>query len=189
MEKVKFETFTVYIVSFFIYAGYYIGLSIIFTTENQYLSRFYSIPLRLGLSFIMLYFIYKSRHVFLNNYKVILLLLYFSFYYIIKILYTENSGAYLVRPWYEYILFYFIYCLIPFLYFSSIDYNKYYNTILNAFLQSGIILGLLSLIIFKDALTGGGVGRISMLSHETGKEVISPLALAYSGALTFLLSL
>lgn len=110
----------------------------------------------------------------------------FSLMYIFKVLYTENLGWVMGRQWEEYILFYMSYVFIPYLFYSSIDIGKYKRTIINAIILSGFLLGVLTIFFYRDVILSGDLARISMLSSETGQEVISPLALSYSGALTIL---
>lgn len=174
----------VWLVSFFLFPGYYIGLSFLYYFNIPHLSRFYSVPLRITLSFLMLYFIVKNKKRLKKN---SLIFVVFSLLYIFKIIYSEIIGAELSRKWFEYIFYYISYSFLPFFFFISLDFKKYKGLILNALILSGVLLSVISTIMFREVLLTGGIGRISQLTYETGKEVISPLALAYSGALTILL--
>lgn len=189
LQTSRLEKGIIYIVSFFLYSGYYVGLSLLFATGRSELSRYYSIPLRLMLCVLMVYYI-SMNYTKIKKYKTIFLFfILFSLLYFLKILYTENLGWKMKSNWVEYIFYYTSYCFLPFLFYSFIDFKKYKKTILNALIFSGFLLGGLSLFVFKDVLQSGGIGRISLLTYETGEAVISPLALAYSGALTIILCL
>lgn len=183
----KLENKIIYIISFFLFSGYYVGLSMLFATGNSELSRYYSIPLRVILCILMLYFI-KNNYTKIRRGATSLVLL-FSLLYVLKVLYTEGLGWEMRNHWLEYIFYYTSFCLLPFTFYSLVDFKKHINTILSALIFSGFLLGGLSLFVFKDVLQSGGIGRISQLTYETGEAVISPLALAYSGALTIILCL
>ncbi len=139
----------------------------------------------------MLIIIHKYQKRILNNYysNYLFLFLFFWIIYFLKVLYTEtiiSNG--LGRDWYEYILYSIIYVVIPFVAFFSIDYEKVKNIVLSGFIASGFALGLISTILYGKFLLQG-VGRLNMITYQTGQEVLSPLALSYSGALTLVLCL
>tara|TARA_R110002072_G_scaffold258339_1_gene417010 strand:- start:9493 stop:10674 length:1182 start_codon:yes stop_codon:yes gene_type:complete len=185
----KIEKSIIYIISFFLYSGYYVILSLFFISNQVDLTRFYSIPLRMLLSVLMVFFIFKKWKTLKKSNVAIRVFILFSLLYIFKVLFSENLGSFLSRNWYEYIFYFISYAFLPFLFFSSVDLNKHKNTILNALIFSGFLLSILTVIFFKDVLLTGGVSRINLLTYETEEAVISPLALSYSGALTFLLCL
>ncbi len=189
---IKVQNKYISIVSFFLYSGYYVGLSFFYLLNLKEFSRFYSVPLRLLLSIIMIYVIILYRKNLKKNRFVNILFFLFSFLYVVKVMYTELyflHGIPASRSWIEYIFYYMSYTVLIFMFFSTIDLKKYKDVIINAIIFSGFLLGILSLFIFKEVLLSGGIGRISELEYETGKEVISPLALAYSGSITIVLCL
>lgn len=190
MNDNRFVDRLIFIVVFFVYSGYYAGLALIFSAGFFESSRFYSIPLRLFLVVLMSYIIgkYYKNSKWGPNYSVLTL---FIILYFFKVLYTENlppNKITMGRGWYEYCFYFFSFCVLPFFTFSTIDFRKYKNTILNAFIFSGFALGVLSLFLYKDMLIQG-VGRISMAKYENPEteETLSPLALSYSGAITITL--
>lgn len=187
--KLDVERHIVYSVSFFLFSGYYLGLSLFFISGYQAFSRFYSIPLRAILSALMLYYIFRNISLLRRSSVICYLLLCFSIVYIVKILHSEASNVFLGRDWYEYIFYYLSFSVLPFLFYSSVDFVKYHKYMLSAFMLSGLLLGIISVVAFWDVILSGGVSRISMLTYETGESVISPLALAYSGAITILICL
>lgn len=177
----------IFIVSFFIFAGYYLGLSILFNSGQSSLSRFYSVPLRILLMLLMLYYLKENRNKLWNRNFANVLLFYFTILYVIKVLYTESINAPTAHSWFEYIFYYLSYSLLPFVFFSNVDFIKYKNIIIEAIVLSGFLLGIIMMIFFKNFLGASAVGRISNLTYQTGEAIISPIAIAYSGAITVLM--
>ncbi|WP_150452384.1 O-antigen ligase family protein [Arenibacter lacus] len=182
----------VFFMSFFLYSGYYAGLAIIFALNLSHLSRYYSIPIRAILILVMLYILLKNWRNLLNHKLSIYIGFFVVFWglYTIKVLYTQNLsiGQSLSKDWFEFIFFGLTYVIIPFFTFLSLDLKTYKNTILNGMIFSGFLMGIVSTYIYGDLLISG-VGRISLITYETGESVLSPLALSYAGALTIVLCL
>lgn len=180
----------IFLISFFLYSGYYAGLAIIFSLNLSELSRFYSIPLRVVLGLMMFYLFLKNRDRLINNpfSWTQTVFIVFWVYYTIKVLYSESisTGSDLSRPWFEYIFFALTYVVLPFICFFSLDIEKYKETILNSLIFSGFIMGVFSIYIYGYLLVSG-IGRVSLAIYETGQDVLSPLALSYAGALTIVL--
>lgn len=181
----------VFILSFFSYGGYYVGLGILFALNLSHLSRLYSLPLRVLLMLLSIVLINKYASG-LKKKETWVLFMVFAFwiFYFFKVLLTQNeilSGE-IMRPWAEYIFYGATYSLIPFIAFYLIDFQKYKDEILNGFILSGFLLGVVALYAYGGALTSG-VSRVSHLSYETGQETLSPLALSYTGSMTIALVL
>ncbi len=180
----------IFILSFFGYSGYYVGLAILFSLNMSSLSRFYSIPLRLFLAFLMIICIKKNiaNIKTKKTYFIIALFIFFWILYFLKVLYSENitSLGELSKPWYEFIFFAATYVILPFITFIVIDFERYKSVILEGMIFSGFLLGLVVLYMYGGAL-GTGVGRVSNLAYTTGEAILSPLALSYAGSLTFAL--
>lgn len=180
----------VFFISFFIYCGYYAGLAIIFSLNLVDLSRFYSIPLRIVVTGIMFYILSKNwRNVVNNKFSpYIFLFTGFWIFYSLKVLYSQNLSFNndLSKDWFEFIFFALTYVVIPFFTFLSLDLKHFKNTILDAMIFSGFIMGIVSTYLYGYLLISG-VGRISLITYETGQDVLSPLALSYGGALTIVL--
>jgi len=180
----------IFILSFFSYSGFYVGIAFLFAFNLSELSRFYSIPLRVLLAILMLWVIKKEYNNLIDVKKRRLIVTFLMFWvlYFLKVLYTENVSTVTQtsKPWYEFIFFSITYVILPFITFMSIDYTRYKFTILNAFILSGFLLGLANLYIYGGAL-GTGIARVSELTYKTGDEILSPLALSYSGSLTIVL--
>lgn len=185
MER-KLSRNIVAIVSFFSFSGYYLGLSFFFILNKISLTRYYTIPLRVFLIALMAYGMYRNRDI-INKTYITPIFFIFSVFYILKVMYTENMGFQMTRPWFEYVFYYLSYSFFPFLFFSSINFKKYKKLIIDILILSGFIFGVASIYMFKGVLLSGGIGRISLLTYETGDSIISPLALAYSGSLTIIL--
>src|SRR5690606_13095341 len=118
----------IFIISFFIYSGYYAGLAIMFALNLSSLSRYYSIPMRIIVLVIMLYIIRINwRNLISHKYSLyITLFIVFWLSYFLKVLFTENNSYNLELSiaWYEFIFYSLTYVIIPFLAFLSIDYKK-----------------------------------------------------------------
>lgn len=180
----------IFFISFFIYSGYFAGLAIIFALNLGEISKFYSVPLRLVLSASMVYVICKNWKNLINTKNSIYLFLFVLFWaiYILKVLYTENIAieGQLSKEWHEFIYFSITYVVLPFITYLSIDSKKYTQTILDALIFSGFIMGGISTYLYGSLLSSG-IGRIGLISYETGEDVLNPLALSYAGTLTIAL--
>ncbi|WP_026810762.1 O-antigen ligase family protein [Arenibacter latericius] len=180
----------VFIISFFSYSGYYAGLAILFSLGLGGMSRFYSIPLRLFLLFAMIYLIKNNiDNIKFNKYsKIIPLFIIFWCYYFIKILYTENIDLdfTLGRTWPEYIFYSLSFVIFPFITFTFLSLDKFRKAIVNGFIISGFVLGVIGVYLYGSLLTSG-IGRINLITYQTGEAVLNPLSLSYSGALTIVL--
>ena len=181
----------IYIITFFLYSGYYALLALVISFGLTNNSRFVTVPLRLGTTILMIYscvnFLKNERYK-LKSKIVLLSFMLFWFLYFIKVLISEGKGDSLIRNYYEYIFYALNFCILPFLVFLSIDFNKYKNIILSSFIFSGFLMGLVSFFLYKDILISGGVGRISMARYAGfEQETLSPLALSYAGSLTLAL--
>src|SRR5690606_2536180 len=110
-----------FILSFFAYSGFYVGLAFLFAFNLSELSRFYSIPLRIVLAILMLWVIQKRiQHLFdKDKINLIFLFLLFWGFYMVKVLFTENtiSESAISKPWYEFIFYALTFVILPFLTF------------------------------------------------------------------------
>jgi O-antigen ligase len=137
----------------------------------------------------MLFVIHRNRDKLYRGMSLSLLVfLLFWAVYILKVM--INEGTYpdmnLSRPWEEYIIYSVTYVVAPFITYYTLDFKKFKETILNAIIASGFILGIISIYLYGSYL-GQDLGRLSMIYYITGDQVLSPLALSYSGALTIVL--
>ncbi len=182
----------IFLLSFFAYSGYYVGLAIIYATGLRSLSRIYSLPLRISLGIIaMLILVRHIKNIFTNPYKkYITLFIIFWFIYFIKVLMTQNSvlPGELARNWVEYPFYSITFVILPFLAFASLPFKKYKNDILNGFIYAGVMLGILTTYLYGSLLVRG-IGRLNLITYETGEDVLNPLSLSYSGAVTIILCL
>lgn len=184
LNKNLVKNFIIKYYSFFLFSGFYVGLEVILFTGNEALSRIYTIPVRLVFPIFVLIMI-KANGKFHTNKNTLLVFLLFA-YYLVKVLMSANRyDAVLSRSWFEYILYFLIYCLSTFLFFSNISLNKFLPTVIKTTLFSGFLLSITTIYLYYDVLFSG-LGRINMLQYEEGmneSEIISPLALAYGAAL------
>lgn len=180
----RIERIAVILASFFLYPGYYFGLSIIFKygmSEKSLL--YYTLPVRLLLAVLMLYVVIRSARLIPWGKLSTLSLVGFSVLYVAKIIYTDSLGWSMSKSWIEFISYYLFYFIIPFFFFSSISFSEHKRRILNTVLFSGLLLGVFSIYMFSDALTSGSVTRVSRWTFEDEQSVINPLSLAYSGTI------
>lgn len=182
----------IFVISFFIYGGYYVGLAGIFAFNLGSLSRYYSQPLRILMAILMLYVIHKHRMTlaYHNLSRYIVLFIIFWAFYVVKVLITANNvmAIELEHVWYDYILYPIMYVIIPFITFCSLDIRKYWLNIISGFIFAGFTLGLASIYLYGSFMIGG-IGRINAISYQTGEAVLNPLSMAYTGVLTILLCL
>jgi len=186
--KDKTESNLIYFITFFSYSGYYAGLAIIMSLGLGDYSRLYSVPIRLLLSVLMLYIIIRNTNSFYRNTKkhILVIFVLFWLFYFSKVMLAIDM--YPIRQnWYEYILYSISYCVVPFIMYAFIDFDKHKDKILNAFIHSGFIMAVTCLYVYRDLLTLG-LGRISEIKYiDSDYELISPLALSYVGSLTVVL--
>lgn len=178
----------IYILSFFLFSGYYIGLEIIISLGRTDISRFYSIPIRIIQFLGMFYLIYRGIK---KGLKIdsIFFIISFCILYFLKVFYTENTPIEgneqpLKNNWAEYIFYYFVATFLPILAFASFNFKEYSKYVINGIIFSSFIFALVSIYIYYDAI-GSGVGRISLLVYEdpSQESTISPLALSYGSGL------
>lgn len=172
--------------SFFIFSGYYVLLVILISSGLINSTRTYTIPLRLLTTIIMFFLLFKNLGK--TNKSTLLNICFITFWiiYFMKIVIHKVDLHVLNRSWYEYIFYAVNFCILPFLVFSKIDFNRYKKDILNGLIFSGFMLGVVSLFLYRDIILLG-VGRISDAKYMGFDETLSPLALSYSGSLTLML--
>ena len=112
----------------------------------------------------------------------------FSCLYVIKILFLSINGYSASREWYEYIIYYTMYCVLPFIAFSKLNYGNYKHTLINTLIFSSFVFSLVTIYAYWEILFLG-VGRLSKAIYFNGQETINPLSLAYPAALNVSLSL
>lgn len=179
----------IFIITFFSFSGYYAFLALLISAGLVGVSRDFTVPLRLLLSVLMLFVIITNVK-YKKKYKV-KKLMFFTFtlfwaLYFFKVLQNHLIGVPLMRGWYEYIFYALNFCVLPFFTFSTMNFSKSKDLILNSLIFSGFTLALVTIFLYFDALISG-VGRINMLTYDTGESTISPLALSYSSVLTIFL--
>lgn len=179
------EKFLVGFMTFFIFAGYYVGLTIILSSGNVELSRFYSVPLRVLQFFIGIVYLlnYKKNNIIIRSADWWMFILFI--FYALKVIYTELVlvKVPLNSKWYEYILYFLFFNYSVFLFFRNLDVRKYLNYIVNVLLFSGFLLGCIVIIFYRDILFVSQVGRFGVTIDDNEDALLSPLAVAYSGAL------
>jgi len=188
MKKNKFY----YFISFFTFIGYYAGLTLVIALGYIDLSRYYSLPLRLLLSAVMIYLMVNLRFRYTQsnqfNFKLFWV---FWFIYLLAILKAIAFQTVTLRmSAVEYLGYLFLYNIIPFLFFSLEHNIKTFKIFKNAIITSGVFLAIVS-YIFYGSLLSHGVGRISMAKYMNigFTDVMSPLALSYASSLVITICL
>lgn len=183
-NRIKLISYLVIFMSFFIYGGYYAGLALVLSTGNALLSKLYTLPIR-GISFLIaLAFILNRANKTINIRKIDFLIFLFFAFYVLKVLYTGFivSKGELRNVWYYYILYFLLFNYSVFLFFRNLDIKKYLGLIIETILISGFVLALVVIIFYRDVLFASQVGRFGN-TVKSENVVLSPLAVAYTGAM------
>lgn len=185
LKKYRLEFILVIFMSFFIFAGYYVGLSVILSTGNVNLSRFYSLPIRLLMFIVAVLYLLQSRSKNIKIRLVDILMFLFFFFFTLKAIYTETivNKVELKFEWYEYISYFLFFNYSVFIFFRNLHVRKYLNLIINTLLFSGFLLGIIIIGFYRDILFASQVGRFGASVEGSQGDILSPLAVAYSGAL------
>lgn len=175
---------SLYVASFITFIGYYVVVLLVLYFGTEQVSRLFTVPTRLLAAMLMLLIIFKKG--FDKSYKSTPRLIFavFSFIYLgnVVIDFIFGGQAFASRSSTDMFMYYFIYALVPFYFFSQKKRELDYELIFKALVLSGIILSLASLIAYKDILIGG-YSRISLARYDVSFELISPLSLSYASSL------
>lgn len=177
------QYFFLFLICFFLYGGYYAGLAFVISFLGDGFTSIYSVPVRLVCSLIMLYFIIKNIKNKINNNYYFFSVFAICFYIILTYAVDLFSQLSFFNKKIEYILYMIVYSLIPFIFFSFIDYKKIKDILVNAIISSGVVLSFMVLYLYKDLMLSG-IGRISMLKYEGQDSFLSPLSMSYAASLT-----
>lgn len=183
-NRIKLISYLVIFMSFFIYGGYYAGLALILSSGNELLSKFYTLPIRIVSFLIAIAFILNKTSKTISIRKIDFLVFVFFAFYVLKVLYTGfvTGKGDLRYVWYYYIMYFLLFNYSVYLFFRNLDVKKYLGLIVETLLISGFILALVVIIFYRDVLFASEVGRFgNTVKSETA--VLSPLAVAYTGAL------
>lgn len=175
-------------VVFFSYSGFYLGTEVILALGLNDFSRFYSVPMRLALCFLMtLYLLLYKKYNKHSHQNISYHFLYaFWILYVLKVfLMMSNSSLILGREKYEYVFYLLSFCVLPFLFFKEIDIARYNKRILDCFILSGMLLGVVTVYLYSDIILSGKISRLNQAKY-LGYDIstINPLLLAYSASLT-----
>ncbi|WP_433863470.1 O-antigen ligase family protein [Sphingobacterium thalpophilum] len=183
------DKFLVRFISFFSYTGFYIGVTLLLAIGLGDFTRFYSIPIRAVLCFAMVLFFLMYRNKKLSSKGTYTHIFIFLFWiiYLIKV-YSDIVFPNLIpysKTAYEIGFYTLSYCVIPFIMFKSVDLSKYSKIILDTMILAGFVLGILSIVLYRDIILSGNIGRINQARYLGFDTVtINPLILAYTSSLT-----
>lgn len=182
-SKAKLERRLIMFMSFFIFGGYQAGLGLILSSGFIVLSKLYTVPLRVSGLLITGYYIKRYRRYIINSADRWLIL--FCMLYFFKALYTANlNPSNLSKPWYSFVFFLLLFGITIYFFFRSIPVKKYMDLIVRSVVFSGFVLAFVVIVFYRDVLFSSGVGRFGATTETEGDMVIlSPLAIAYTGAL------
>lgn len=183
---INVENFVLFIVSFFLYAGYYAGLELIISLGLKDYSRIYSIPLRFIIAMAITYFLLKKIQKKYNKKMIFFLSLFILFFchYSLMIFLNIHEQLYMLGS-FEYIFYLITWSVLIFFYFLNFDLNKF-DILLRNFIYSGFLMGVTSFVLYKDFFLSGG-GRISQMIYEDNTNFVSPLVLSYASVFNFIL--
>ncbi|WP_168383587.1 O-antigen ligase family protein [Acinetobacter indicus] len=180
------DNLILFIVSFFLYTGYYSGLGLIISLGFKDYSRFYSVPIRILISIAILSYLIKKMNK-RYNYSLYVLLVMMSLFFIhysMMIFLNIHDQLYMLDK-IEYIFYLITWSILIFFYFLNFDLNKI-NLAIKYFIYAGLLMGLTSFILYRDFFLSGG-GRISQMMYEDNNNFISPLALSYASVFNFII--
>lgn len=175
-----------FFISFFSFIGYYVGLELIISIGMITLSRFYTIPLRLLLTIVMIFLILKLRAKLPSSKQLFLVLFWFFwiFYFMAIIRALADSSIEYYKSPAEIFLYAIVYCVIPFIFFTLDMDDRARNTYKNGLIASGFLLAIFTYQLY-GSLVAHGVSRIDMAKYTMGRDFvsISPLALSYASSM------
>lgn len=177
-------------VTFFSFAGFYLGIELLLSINMAEYTRYYAIPIRLMLcGFMVFYILFYSKLNVVKNHKRIP---YEAFLYLFWIIYIFKALYYMLDPSIyfgkgksEYIFYTIAFCVLPFSFYSRVNLDKFGSRIVDILILAGGCLGILSFYLYFDIIISGRIARLNQ-AHYMGFEVgtINPLMLAYAGATT-----
>lgn len=177
MIKDKINKYSLWIVFFLTFLGFYV---IVLSAMNAGMSgatRAWTIPTRfiIGISCVFL-FLVNLR----NKGANIKWFIWFITIYIARILFDYTTNEYFYIPYSELVLYFVSFSVVPFLALSKLDFTKVNSKKLYyVFLLSALLFGFLASSSYARFI--GQIGRLS--SSTAGEDVISPLILSYCGTL------
>jgi len=171
----KFKNTPIYLIFFLTFLGYYVVLLFLFSAGLSKFSRSITIPLRLLISLILLYFLINN----LNRIKIFWqtkIFLFFSLLYLIRIVIDDFFLEQYYLSTLELFFYFMSFSIIPFFTISVVKIGKTeLNSIAKALFFSSIFFAFLSVFNY-----GKFIGKVTRLNSSTaGEDVISPLALSY----------
>lgn len=151
---------------------------------SEQISRLVTVPTRLFATLLMLLIIVQRGFKKSHKPSPKLLFTLFSFIYLGNVIidYIFGGEVFESRSSSQIFMYYIIYALVPFYFFSKMKKKLDHELIFKALVSSGIILSIVSIYFYWDILLSG-YSRLSMASNDTNFELISPLSLSYSSSL------
>ncbi len=173
-----------FIIAFITFIGFYSVLTLVLYSGYSDQTRLFTVPLRIIALVCMLLYVLINRFRPCNYIDVYYLYFTFIIIYTINVLIEILSGydSFLFRPPIEILLYLIVYSIFPFLFFSQEKKRKHYDIIFISIISSGVILSILSFLLYGEILLAGYT-RISAAIGNYDFALLSPLSLSYSGAL------
>lgn len=183
MNKLRIEKlnnrlyFLIFLLTF---TGYYAILLLTFRVGLAQDTREITIPLRLGVMILLLLsFVFSFKR--LHSSAPLKLFSIFSLFYLIRLLIDYIKGVDYYMPISGVLLYFLSFAVVPFIVIVVQRISKkQLKVIFDAMVIGGAGFSLLSLFTYKQFI--GEVGRLA--TGTVGEDVLSPLAMSYSGALT-----
>lgn len=183
--RMNLDSFILFIVCFFLYTGYYFGLELIISLGLKEYSRYYSVPVRVFVTVLVVIYIVKKikmRYTYRSALLIYMLLLFFI-QYMAMVLLNLYDQVYMLNK-VEYIFYLISWSIVVFLAFFYFGY-KNIDKIITYFIFSGLLISITSFFLYKDFFLSGG-GRISQMTYEGNDEFVSPLVLSYAAVFNFI---
>jgi O-antigen ligase len=177
-----------FIIAFISFIGYFIGLTLI--VQLSFPSRYYSVPVRFFVAFLMLISLYKSKKIFSFSYTNLLFFYFWFVYLIFSIRYFlfDNLSLSYFLDIFGYSL---VYSILPFVFYSNLPFKSYLAQIKFSIILSGLILSIIAFFQYWDDFISSGVSRLGNVVYYEGDDYkyLSDLALSYSASLIMGLSI
>ena len=182
MKKIHF------LIAFVTFIGYFIGLTLV--VKLNFPSRYYSVPIRFFVAFLMLILIIKAKNKFPLNSSNLLFAYFWLIYLFSSIRYFlfDNLNVSYLLDIFGYSI---IYSILPFIFYSNSALQIQRIQIKFAIILSGFFLSIIAFFQYWGDFINAGVSRLGNVVYYEGEDYkyLSDLALSYSASLIMGLSI
>jgi O-antigen ligase len=177
-----------FLIAFVTFIGYFIGLTLV--VKLNFPSRYYSVPIRFFVAFLMLILIIKAKNKFPLNSSNLLFAYFWLIYLFSSIRYFlfDNLNVSYLLDIFGYSI---IYSILPFIFYSNSALQIQRIQIKFAIILSGFFLSIIAFFQYWGDFINAGVSRLGNVVYYEGEDYkyLSDLALSYSASLIMGLSI